>query len=249
MWLMLPELSLFQLVSPVMGVARSHPDGRLTVRPLTAERRCPGRHQGGTSVDDPHGCRSLRRVVTVPLLAAITLCLQSTVVGAAQSTEAETVQFSTPERAESAAKFETRAEAVQFVIDRALAQLGVRYSWGGGNADGPTRGVRDGGVADAHGDYREVGFDCSGLMIYAFAPVIGRSLPHYSGAQFSSGPRVPLAAKEPGDMLFWTSNGRINHVALYIGNEKMIEAPYSGGVVRVTSMRYGDIVPHATRLL
>jgi len=138
--------------------------------------------------------------------------------------------------------------SAQTVIDRALAQLGVVYAWGGGNANGPTRGIRDGGVADAHGDYQKIGFDCSGLMIYAFAGA-GVSLPHYSGYQARSGPRVPLNQKAPGDMLFWASGGRIHHVALYLGNEQMVEAPYSGSHVRIAPVRYGGIVPYATRVL
>ncbi|MGH3909822.1 MAG: NlpC/P60 family protein [Pseudonocardiaceae bacterium] len=139
--------------------------------------------------------------------------------------------------------------AAQTVIGRAMAQRDVPYSWGGGDADGATVGIRDGGVADAHGDYRTAGFDCSGLMIYAFAPVLGYSLPHYSGAQYRAGRHVPLAQKRPGDMLFWATRGRIHHVALYIGNEQMIEAPYSGSAVRVTSVRLAGIMPHATRVL
>jgi cell wall-associated NlpC family hydrolase len=138
--------------------------------------------------------------------------------------------------------------SVPVVIDRALSQLGVPYAWGGGNAHGPTRGIRDGGVADAHGDYRKVGFDCSGLMIYAFAGV-GIRLPHYSGYQATAGQRVPLSQMAPGDMLFWATRGRIHHVALYIGDGQMVEAPYSGSRVRITSVRYGGIVPLATRLL
>ncbi|MFC4859000.1 NlpC/P60 family protein [Actinophytocola glycyrrhizae] len=137
---------------------------------------------------------------------------------------------------------------VRAVINRAMSQLGVPYAWGGGNAHGPTRGIRDGGVADAHGDYNKVGFDCSGLMIYAFAAV-GKRLPHYSGYQANAGRRVPLSQKAPGDMLFWSTRGRIHHVALYIGNGQMIEAPYSGSRVRITSVRYGGIVGYATRLL
>jgi cell wall-associated NlpC family hydrolase len=136
----------------------------------------------------------------------------------------------------------------QAVIGRALSQLGVPYAWGGGNANGPTRGISDGGVADAHGDYNKIGFDCSGLMIYAFAAV-GKRLPHYSGYQATAGRRVPLSQKRPGDMLFWASGGRIHHVALYIGNERMVEAPYSGSHVRIASVRYGGIVGYATRLL
>jgi peptidoglycan DL-endopeptidase RipA len=141
------------------------------------------------------------------------------------------------------------AVSVQSVINRAMSQLGVRYSWGGGDAAGPTVGVRDGGVADTFGDYRKIGFDCSGLMIYAFSRALGYSLPHYSGFQYNAGRKVPLAQKQPGDMLFWGTSGDVHHVALYIGGEQMIEAPYSGAAVRVTSVRYDGIMPYAVRML
>ncbi|MDI5981807.1 NlpC/P60 family protein [Amycolatopsis magusensis] len=137
---------------------------------------------------------------------------------------------------------------VEAVIARAMSQLGVVYAWGGGNQSGPTRGIRDGGVADAHGDYRKIGFDCSGLMIYAFAGV--KALPHYSGYQYEAGRKVPLAQMRRGDMLFWgRGGGRIHHVALYLGNGQMIEAPHSGSVVKVSPVRYGGIMPYATRLI
>jgi len=138
------------------------------------------------------------------------------------------------------------SSTIERVVARAMSQLGRPYAWGGGNASGPTRGIRDGGVADSYGDYRKVGFDCSGLMIYAFAGV--KSLPHYSGYQYTAGRRVPLAQMRRGDMLFWGRSG-IHHVALYLGNGMMIEAPQSGMVVRVTRVRYGDIMPYATRLV
>jgi cell wall-associated NlpC family hydrolase len=138
--------------------------------------------------------------------------------------------------------------SVRSVINRALSQLGMPYAWGGGNAYGPTRGIRDGGIADLYGDYNKIGFDCSGLMIYAFAAA-GYRLPHYSGYQAQAGRQVSLSQKAPGDMLFWASGGHIHHVALYIGNEQMVEAPYSGAHVRIASVRYGGIVPYATRLL
>ncbi|GAA1193527.1 NlpC/P60 family protein [Prauserella alba] len=136
--------------------------------------------------------------------------------------------------------------SVEAAVQRAMSQLGVQYAWGGGNAHGPTYGIRDGGVADAHGDYAKIGFDCSGLMIYAFAGV--QALPHYSGYQYDSGRKVPLSQMRRGDMLFW-GNGGIHHVAMYLGNGQMIEAPYSGGHVRVVPVRYGDILPYATRLI
>ncbi|MEV0700441.1 NlpC/P60 family protein [Saccharopolyspora sp. NPDC050389] len=138
--------------------------------------------------------------------------------------------------------------SVEVVIGRALSQLGVQYAWGGGTSRGPSRGIRDGGVADSYGDYGKVGFDCSGLMIYAFAGA-GVGLDHYSGYQYQSGRRVPVSQIRRGDMLFWQDGGRIHHVALYLGNGKMVEAPYSGSRVRVTAVRYGGIAPYAVRML
>jgi len=137
--------------------------------------------------------------------------------------------------------------SIEAVIARALSKLGMPYAWGGGNGAGPTRGIRDGGVADRYGDYNKIGFDCSGLMIYAFAGV--RALPHYSGYQYTSGRHVPLSQMRRGDMLFYSGAGGIHHVALYLGNGQMVEAPQSGTVVRVASVRYGGLLPYATRLI
>ena len=141
----------------------------------------------------------------------------------------------------------TGSQAVEIVVDRAMSQLGVTYAWGGGDANGPTRGIRDGGVADSYGDYRKVGFDCSGLMIYAFAGV-GIELEHYSGYQYTAGKQVPVSQMKRGDMLFWGPGGG-QHVALYLGDGMMIEAPQSGGVVQVTEVREAGMMPYATRLI
>ena len=148
------------------------------------------------------------------------------------------------------------SDEVRRVLARALSQLGVVYAWGGGDAAGPTKGIRDGGVADSHGDYDKTGFDCSGLMIYAFAAA-GTDLPHYSGYQAEAGPRVPLAERRPGDLLFWADDdgaGAVHHVALYLGRvdgqDQMVEAPESGKTVRIAPVRLDDeIVPTVTRLV
>jgi cell wall-associated NlpC family hydrolase len=137
--------------------------------------------------------------------------------------------------------------SIEAVIARALAQRGLPYAWGGGTASGPSRGIRDGGVADRFGDYRKIGFDCSGLMIYAFAGV--RALSHYSGYQYTAGRQVPLSQMRRGDMLFWGGGGGIHHVALYLGNGQMLEAPESGSMVKISPVRYGGIMPYATRLI
>lgn len=132
---------------------------------------------------------------------------------------------------------------VETVVNRALSQLGVPYAWGGGDANGPTRGIRDGGVADRHGDYNKIGFDCSGLMIYAFAG-IGKALPHYTGYQYTAGPQFPVATRQRGDMLFWPG-----HVALYLGDGLMVEAPQSGDVVKISPVRMAGISPMVVRLV
>ncbi|MFT3662320.1 MAG: NlpC/P60 family protein [Gordonia sp. (in: high G+C Gram-positive bacteria)] len=137
-------------------------------------------------------------------------------------------------------------QAVELVVNRARSQLGVPYAWGGGNGEGPTLGIRDGGVADAHGDFDKIGFDCSGLMVYAFAGV-GIDLPKYSGYQYTSGPHFPLADAKRGDMLFWGPGGG-THVALYLGDGQMIEAPQSGDVVKISPVMAGAL-PEVVRLL
>ncbi|MCS7483283.1 NlpC/P60 family protein [Umezawaea endophytica] len=157
--------------------------------------------------------------------------------------DAPAVQAQRPQPVQSAPS----GDGVEIAISRAMAYIGTRYSWGGGNYNGPTVGIRDGGVGDSYGDYYSVGFDCSGLMMYAFAGA-GVYIPHYSGYQYNSGRKVPLNQAQRGDMLFWGPGGG-THVALYLGGGMMVEAPYSGSSVRVSPVRYGGIMPYATRLL
>ncbi|WP_216216861.1 C40 family peptidase [Amycolatopsis aidingensis] len=136
------------------------------------------------------------------------------------------------------------------VIDAAMSQLGVPYAWGGGTRHGPSTGIRDGGVADRHGDYAKIGFDCSGLTLYAYAQA-GIDLPRTSRAQFHAGTRVPkeagIGALRPGDLVFY-SPGSIHHVGIYLGNGDMINAPYSGTTVRIDPVDLSEYAG-AARLL
>jgi cell wall-associated NlpC family hydrolase len=130
-------------------------------------------------------------------------------------------------------------QATEYVIQRAMSQRGVPYSWGGGNAAGKSLGIDSGAGT--------VGFDCSGLMLYAFAGV-GIKLDHYSGSQYNAGRKVPSAQARRGDMLFWGPNAS-QHVALYLGDGQMLEAPYTGSVVKVSPVRTSGMTPYATRLI
>ena len=140
-----------------------------------------------------------------------------------------------------------REARIDGVINRAMGVLGTPYAWGGGSANGPTRGIRDGGVADRHGDYNKVGFDCSGLTLYAYAAA-GVTLPHYTGYQYQAGTHYPASQMERGDLIFYGPNGH-GHVAIYIGNGQMIESPQSGDVVKISPVRYNGMTPNVVRLL
>ena len=141
----------------------------------------------------------------------------------------------------------SRSEKIEAVIARAESQIGVPYAWGGGDANGPTKGIRDGGVADSFGDYNKVGFDCSGLMIYAFAGV-GISLPHFTGYQYNKGQRISPQEMERGDLIFYGPGGN-HHVAIYLGDGMMLEAPQSGQTVTKSPVRWSGMSEYAVRLL
>ncbi len=103
-----------------------------------------------------------------------------------------------------------------------MSQLGVPYSWGGGgNANGPSRGGIDQGA-------NTVGFDCSGLMLYAFAGV-GIKLDHYSGSQYNAGRKVPSSQMQRGDLIFYGPPNASQHEAMYLGDGMMLEAPPTPG--------------------
>ncbi|MBC3185539.1 C40 family peptidase [Corynebacterium sp. zg-331] len=136
---------------------------------------------------------------------------------------------------------------IETVIARAMSQVGQPYAWGGGTANGPSQGIRDGGVADSHGDYNKVGFDCSGLTLYAFAGA-GISLPHYTGYQYQSGTPIDPSDMKRGDLIFYGPTGN-THVAIYLGNGQMIEAPQSGSYVQVVPVRWAGMSPHAVRIV
>ena len=119
--------------------------------------------------------------------------------------------------------------AASTAINAAMGYLGTPYVWAGESA---------------------AGLDCSGLTMVSYAAA-GVELTHSSRVQYGEGSLVPLDAAQPGDLVFWSSDGSqsgIYHVAIYLGDDTMIEAPTFGMTVRVTSMRYSGIMPYAVRL-
>jgi peptidoglycan DL-endopeptidase RipA len=130
-------------------------------------------------------------------------------------------------------------QASEYVIRRAMSQLGVPYSWGGGTAAGPSRGIDSGAGT--------VGFDCSGLILFAFAGV-GIRLDHYSGSQYNEGRKIPSSQARRGDVIFYGPGGS-QHVTLYLGNGQMLEAPYTGSSVKVSPVRTSGMTPYVLRYI
>jgi cell wall-associated NlpC family hydrolase len=119
----------------------------------------------------------------------------------------------------------TRAErAVRYALDA----VGVPYRWGG---ESPA-----------------TGFDCSGLVRWAYGHV-GIDLPHSSYALYGVGRRAAMSRLEPGDILFFEGLG---HVGLYVGNGRMVHAPQTGRDVEIVTLEdtgYGTRLVGARRVI
>ena len=135
-------------------------------------------------------------------------------------------------------------------VARARRTLGTPYAWAGGGSGGPSYGVCDASNG-APNDCYVKGYDCSGLAMFAWGPY--KSMDHLARTQYrQAGSYHPrLSQLKPGDLLFWSNGGvsGIHHVAIYIGNGKIIQAPYSGGYVEISSMYDPGTIFGATRPL
>ena len=169
----------------------------------------------------------------------------------------------------------THQQAINFVIQRALSQRGVPFAYGGGNVAGPSLGTVAveppvGATAPTLGDdplspnagaaglsltpiaspvaeqrVSRMGFDASGLVVYAFAGA-GIKMPRSSGEQYKVGQKVLPSQALPGDLIFYGPEGS-QSVALFIGNGQMIEATDPG--VTVSPVRTNGMTPYLVRII
>lgn len=137
------------------------------------------------------------------------------------------------EEARRAAEEAERAKTQNSGIgERALAiaktRVGVPYLWGG---------------------IGKGGYDCSGLVYSSFAQA-GKPVPRVATDQYWASKRVAIKDLQPGDLVFWGNGGSdksIYHVAFYVGNGQILEAPYPGEVVKFNPLRYYDLLPYGGR--
>ena len=106
-------------------------------------------------------------------------------------------------------------------VAAAESQIGVPYVWAGA-----TPGV---------------GFDCSGLTMWAWAHA-GVSLSHSAADQYAEPMHVPLSDLQPGDLLFYREGGTIGHVTMYVGPGEMVQAMETGTNIQVTGIWTSGLV-------
>jgi cell wall-associated NlpC family hydrolase len=115
----------------------------------------------------------------------------------------------------------SQSQLIKF-LTAAESRLGLPYVWGG---DGPDQ------------------FDCSGLVQWSLAQA-GVVMPRVAADQAQTGPLVPVSRLAPGDLLFYhtdpTAPGYISHVAIYLGDGKMLQAPEPGLDVEVVPASFGS---------
>lgn len=109
------------------------------------------------------------------------------------------------------------SSTVQEILLNALALTGTPYKFGGTS---PTSG-----------------FDCSGFVSYVFRQATNLTLPHGARAISQLGKSIPVDQLQPGDLVFYnTLKSTFSHVGIYIGDNRFVHAPSSGGGVHVVNM-------------
>jgi chitinase len=118
-----------------------------------------------------------------------------------------------------AASAQTGNKLSSNVVNRAVKVIGTPYRWGGTS---PTKG-----------------FDCSGLVKYAFNDVSEVDLPRTSNAMAEGhGQKVDRKDLKPGDLLFFNIKSRtVNHVAIYLGDDQFVHAPRRGKAVTIDTLK------------
>ncbi|WJV51842.1 NlpC/P60 family protein [Streptomyces flavofungini] len=133
----------------------------------------------------------------------------------------------------SGGKKATTTQAVT-AVNAANDMVGKPYSWGGGDANGPSTGT----CCSPRGRSGKgiKGFDCSGLTLYAYAQA-GITLPRTASQQYAASEPVKAGQMRVGDLIFYGKSAEsLHHVGIYVGGGHMIDAPRPGTKVRYSAI-------------
>ncbi|MFI9275671.1 C40 family peptidase [Kitasatospora sp. NPDC052896] len=212
--------------------------------------RINGRHRAGAPLRADRHHRARTAGTVLGLLALAALPFTATAARAAPAVGPLTVRpaaVGAPADDTCDVLAPGASAAAESAVRAACQQIGVWYSWGGGHgpAPGPTYGQVDPTDPASNDDPSRLGFDCSGLVRYAYARAAGQDLLNGdAGQQFhtvhadqrftaaqGSGPLLP------GDLLVYGTSDNLHHIAVYLGAGKVVEARQSGTRVMVSDAR------------
>jgi cell wall-associated NlpC family hydrolase len=148
---------------------------------------------------------AVRTLAAAQVLGVVTIAVLGTGCASAPAKEAETV-----------GEVGTIAGDLRSSIALlALSMIGTPYRYGGSDPSD--------------------GFDCSGLVYYAYTRH-GQTVPRTSRAQFDAANKIPIVQAAAGDLLFFQDQANLSHVGIYLGDGRFVHAPSSGHTVSIARM-------------
>lgn len=159
----------------------------------------------------------MKKMLTQFIASTIMLLSAASCATAEPLTGAEEMPLNTPAVTTEEVVNEKWSVRASEVLMNALSLSGIRYQYGGNTPD--------------------TGFDCSGFVRYVFKQATSLTLPRSAIAMSQLGKPVRKNELQPGDLVFFnTLKSAFSHVGIYVGNNRFIHSPRSGGVVRVESL-------------
>lgn len=99
------------------------------------------------------------------------------------------------------------------------------------------------GAPYRYGGHTPDGFDCSGLVYYAYQAA-GLSVPRTSKQQFRAARPIPISEARAGDLVFFRYEHKVSHVGIYLGDQRFVHAPSTGKPVSVASLAQAHYRDH-----
>lgn len=149
--------------------------------------------------------------------SVIALLLCCVLANGVRAQEAQPAAVAVAEASAAAAAGDSYFDRARDVIFYALSMIGINYRWGGSTP--------------------QTGFDCSGFVMHVYQQIAGLVLPRDSYSMARVGEQVSSEDLRPGDLVFFnTLRKPFSHVGIYLGEQRFVHSPSSGGRVQIVSM-------------